>query len=76
MSDDVDVDSVLRLAVSADLPLSEQRATAVAELLSAWLPSAKRLSARMRAEDLRALSPAVAFTQGPADDEADRRTVE
>ena len=55
-----DVQATARLA---DLPLSDERAAAVAGLLSAWVPPANALSARMRAVDLDRLMPAVVFAQ-------------
>ena len=50
----------------ADLPLSDDRAAAVAGLLAVWVPAANALSSRMQAEELRGLMPATTFT-GSAD---------
>jgi hypothetical protein len=45
----------------ADLPLSDDRAAAVAGILAVWVPAANALSSRMQAEELRGLVPATTF---------------
>lgn len=63
--DVVTTQMVQSAAALAALPLTEDRAAALAELLTAWVPAANVLSARMmQAEHLRGLMPAVVFTQG------------
>ena len=57
-------DDVGAAAALAGLPLDEDRATAVAGLLAAWIPAANALSARMRDESARDVVPATLF--GPA----------
>jgi hypothetical protein len=49
MTEPVSEDDVRSLAATADLPLSEDRLGAVAELLGSWLPAANELSRKMSA---------------------------
>ncbi|MEJ2865545.1 hypothetical protein [Actinomycetospora flava] len=57
----MNADAVTAAAVLAGLPLGEDRAAAVADLLGAWVPAANALSARMQAEEVRDLAPATVF---------------
>ncbi|WP_432571306.1 hypothetical protein [Kineococcus sp. SYSU DK005] len=48
-------------AVHVGLPLDEERAQAVAELLSQWLPAAEQLNERMRAQAMAEVAPITVF---------------
>jgi hypothetical protein len=63
--------TVAGAALLAGLPLDEDRAAAVADLLGAWVPAANTLSTRMQAEPLRALMPTTVFGQPPAPEGTD-----
>lgn len=62
----VTAESVAAAARLAGLPLGEDRAAVVAELLGAWVPAANALSTRMQASSVRPLMPATVFGQPPA----------
>jgi hypothetical protein len=58
----VTVEAIAAAARLADLPLTQERAAAVADLLTAWVPAANALNARMRADELRSVAPPTTFT--------------
>lgn len=68
----ITTETVSAAAVLAGLPLAEDRAAAVADLLGAWIPAADALSARMQTEALRPLVPTTVFGQPPATEGTDR----
>lgn len=58
----MDLEDVDRLAHHAALPLRPERQAAVLAVLSAWLPAANELSAKMSEPAHQALLPVTAFT--------------
>lgn len=68
----ITTETVAAAAVLAGLPLTEDRAAAVAGLLAAWVPAANALSERMQAEAVRPLVPTTVFGQPPAAEGTDR----
>lgn len=59
---------VRRMAEYAALPLAPGREVTVASILSAWLPDANALSAKMSAAAYQAVVPATVFTHPDAQD--------
>jgi len=57
----VAIGHVRAAAQLVSLPLSDSDATAVAALLSQWIPAATALSTRMQSADLDGLAPITAF---------------
>jgi hypothetical protein len=57
----INAETVRALAATADLPLDAERAAAVAEGLSAWIPTANELSQKMSAPEHRELIPITVF---------------
>ncbi|MDT5081693.1 MAG: hypothetical protein QOJ80_6330 [Mycobacterium sp.] len=58
----IKVEDVRLLARIAQLPLDPERESRVANLLSAWLPDANALSAKMSAPEFREGLPITLFT--------------
>ncbi|MBN9733784.1 MULTISPECIES: hypothetical protein [unclassified Pseudonocardia] len=74
LSEDIDEGAVnahhvAAIAALAGLPLEPSRLAPVAALLSAWIPGANALSARMQSAELDGLMPAVVFTRPGIHDE-------
>jgi hypothetical protein len=57
----IQVEDVRLLARIAQLPLDPDRESQVAALLSAWLPDANALSAKMSAQEFREVLPITLF---------------
>ena len=57
----IQVEDVRLLARIAQLPLDPERAAQLADLLSAWLPDANALSAKMSAPEYRDALPITLF---------------
>ena len=57
----IQVEDVRLLARIAQLPLDQDRESQVAALLSAWLPDANALSAKMSAQEFREVLPITLF---------------
>jgi hypothetical protein len=57
----IQVEDVRLLARIAQLPLDKDRESQVAALLSAWLPDANALSAKMSAQEFREVLPITLF---------------
>jgi hypothetical protein len=57
----VDAQDVRLLARIAQLPLDQERESRLADLLSAWLPDANALSAKMAAPEFREALPITLF---------------
>jgi|GEM_PF-2299297 len=54
-------DVVRHISISTNLPLSENRARAAAEILKAWLPDANALSCKMASETYQNILPMTVF---------------
>ena len=63
---EVNAETVRTLAELAALPLSPERAAALAPQLAEWLTAANELSRKMSAAEHAALMPATVFTQPTA----------
>jgi hypothetical protein len=66
----LDPECVRALARYADLPLSADRESAVAQILAAWIPEANALSRKMSAPEYQSLTPGTIFSH-PIDPEGE-----